>query len=74
MKTETETPTTPSGRLMQPMVCTAAGLLGNVLLSAGKLLVGILAGSAALVADGFHSTADVLSDIGIMLSLKAASR
>lgn len=56
------------------MVCTGVGLAGNVALVVGKLAVGLLAGSAALVADGFHSLADVLSDIGIMLALKAANR
>ncbi len=58
----------------RPVVCTTAGLVGNVVLSAGKLLFGILAGSAALVADGFHSLADVLSDVGILLALKASER
>jgi predicted Co/Zn/Cd cation transporter (cation efflux family) len=46
----------------RPMVCTTIGLVGNIALSAGKLVFGLLAGSAALVADGFHSLADVLSD------------
>ncbi len=61
-------------RLLQPMFCTWLGLAGNILLSAGKILVGMMAGSAALVADGYHSLADVLGDIGILLSLKAASQ
>lgn len=63
-----------ASRLMQPMYCTWLGLVGNVLLSAGKILVGMMAGSAALVADGYHSLADVLGDVGILLSLKAASQ
>lgn len=61
-------------RLLLPMTCTWIGLFGNLGLSAGKIVVGLLAGSAALVADGYHSLADVLSDIGILLSLKTASR
>lgn len=60
--------------LLQPMFCTWLGLVGNILLSAGKILVGMLAGSAALMADGYHSLADVLGDIGILFSLKAASQ
>ena len=59
---------------LRPMVCTTIGLVGNILLSAGKLAFGVLAGSAALVADGFHSLADVLSDVGILLALKASTR
>ncbi len=62
------------GWFFQPLVCTWVGLVGNTLLSGGKILVGTLAGSAALIADGYHSLADVLSDIGILLSLKAASQ
>lgn len=58
----------------RPVVCTYVGLAGNILLSAGKLVIGLLAGSAALVADGFHSSADVLSDIGILFALKASSQ
>jgi len=61
-------------RLLQPVFCTWLGLAGNILLSAGKILVGMMAGSAALIADGYHSLADVLGDIGILLSLKAASQ
>lgn len=58
----------------RPVFCTGIGLVGNTLLAAGKILVGILARSAALVADGYHSLADVLSDIGILFALKAASQ
>ena len=57
-----------------PFFCTTIGLVGNCLLTAAKIVVGLLAGSAALVADGYHSLADVLSDIGILLALKAASQ
>jgi cation diffusion facilitator family transporter len=68
-------PATPTvSRWLRPVFCTGLGLAGNTLLAAGKIVVGLLAGSAALVADGFHSLADVLSDIGILLALKAANR
>lgn len=59
---------------LRPVFCTGVGLAGNGLLTAGKIAVGVAAGSAALVADGFHSLADVLSDIGILFALKAANR
>ncbi len=69
------TPAEPAeGWFTQPVICTWIGLVGNTLLSGGKIIVGTLAGSVALIADGYHSLADVLSDIGILLSLKAASQ
>ncbi len=71
---EAPPPPRPTSVWMRPMVCTTVGLVGNILLSGGKLAFGVLAGSAALVADGFHSLADVLSDVGILLALKAANR
>lgn len=59
---------------LRPVFCTGVGLIGNVLLATVKIIVGVAASSAALVADGFHSLADVLSDIGILFALKAANR
>jgi len=66
--------TTNENILFRPLACTALGLIGNVFLSAGKLAAGLWSGSSALVADGVHSVADVISDIGILLALKASSR
>jgi len=60
--------------LLRPMVCTAVGLVGNVLLSAGKLVVGFATQSASLVADGVHSFADFAGDIGVVIALKAGAR
>lgn len=71
---EAEAPEKSGPAWLRPYFCTGIGLVGNSVLSAGKILVGMLAGSAALVADGYHSLADVLSDIGILLALKAANQ
>ncbi len=38
------------------------GLLVNVVLAAGQLVIGVIGRSAALVADGFHTLSDLLSD------------
>jgi cation diffusion facilitator family transporter len=59
---------------LRPLVCTTVGLVGNIALTAGKLSIGYLAQSAALIADGFHSFADVASDLGIIVALKASAR
>ena len=47
---------------MTPTSVTALSALTNVLLSAFKLAIGLLSGSAALVADGAHSFSDLISD------------
>ena len=64
----------PVPRALQPMVCTSIGLAVNLVLTVGKIAVGLLARSAALVADGAHSLSDMASDIGILLALRASRR
>jgi len=61
-------------RLYRATECTVVGMVANLLLTAGKLGVGFVAGSAALVADGVHSFADVVSDLGVLLALRASRR
>jgi len=46
----------------------------NLLLTAGKIAVGFLSRSTALVADGVHSFADVVSDLAVLLALRASRR
>ena len=53
---------------------TMVGLLGNTMLAVIKVASGILGNSAALVADGVESTADVFSSIVTYTGLKVASR
>jgi cation diffusion facilitator family transporter len=61
-------------RLYRPSECTAVGMAVNLALTLGKILVGFAASSAALVADGVHSFADVVSDLGVLLALRASRR
>ena len=46
----------------------------NLLLTVGKIAVGFLSRSTALVADGVHSFADVVSDLAVLLALRASRR
>ncbi|MFU8783801.1 cation diffusion facilitator family transporter [Aliidiomarina sp.] len=50
------------------------GALTNTGLSVLKIITGNLGGSAALVADGFHSLSDVLSDVMVWLVFGAAQK
>jgi cation diffusion facilitator family transporter len=40
----------------------------NCLLSAGQVVIGVLAGSAGLVADGIHSLSDLLADFVVLIA------
>ncbi len=51
---------------------TIVGAVVNLLLSAVKLIVGTIAGSAALVADGIHSLSDLASDALVLFAAKHA--
>ena len=46
----------------EPQRVVLRGLLVNVVLAAGQLAIGVIGRSAALVADGFHTLSDLLSD------------
>jgi len=69
-------PVDPSSipRLYRPSECTALGMVANVALTLGKILAGFTFRSAALVADGVHSFADVVSDLGVLWALRASRR
>jgi len=49
---------------------TLIGALIDSLLSAAKIIVGVLANSTALIADGLHSLSDVLTDFMVVFLLK----
>ena len=65
-RTESESPV-----LLRPVVCTGVGMVGNALLTVGKLMVGFWSRSSALVADGVHSFADLAGDVGVLIALRA---
>ena len=49
---------------------TWVGLCVNLLLVVAKLIVGVIATSQALIADGVHSLSDLISDIVVIVGLK----
>lgn len=50
------------------------GLLVNVCLAAGQLSIGVFGRSAALVADGFHTLSDLLSDSLVLVAARFGAR
>lgn len=53
---------------------TLVGAAINIALMIGKIVVGKLVGSIALVADGLHSLSDLLTDAAVIAGAKAAER
>ena len=53
---------------------TMVSILGNLLLSAFKLLAGLLAHSGAIISDAVHSASDVFSSIIVIIGVKVSSR
>lgn len=53
---------------------TNLSIEANVLLSVLKVIVGLVAGSMALVADGFHSLSDMLTDFAVLLGVRLGSK
>lgn len=56
------------------MEVSAVSLLVNILLSAGKLLAGILAHSGAMISDSVHSASDVVSTLVVIIGLRLSGR
>jgi len=53
---------------------TLLGILWNVVLLAVKLAVGLLTGSAGLIADGIHTASDMATDIAVLGGMHLARR
>lgn len=53
---------------------TLAGSIINVVLLVFKFVAGILAGSAAMIADAVHSLSDFLTDIVVLVFVKVSSK
>lgn len=48
---------------------TNLSIVTNLVLSAIKIIVGLLGGSLALIADGFHSLSDLLTDFTVLIGI-----
>jgi len=53
---------------------TLLGILWNVALFVIKLVVGLLTGSAGLIADGIHSASDMATDVAVLGGMRIARR
>ena len=53
---------------------SAVGIGVNILLTAFKLLAGILAHSGAMLSDAVHSASDVLSTVIVLIGVKLSGK
>ena len=49
-------------------------IIGNMFLSIIKIVIGVVAQSSAMMADGIHSFSDVISTIGVIIGLKLSHK
>lgn len=56
------------------MIVSINSIIGNVLLSLGKLAAGFMAHSAAMVSDGIHSASDVFGTLIVMVGVKFSNK
>lgn len=56
------------------MQASYVSLAGNVFLSAGKFIAGVLGNSMVMIADAVHSASDVLSTLIVMLAVKISGK
>ncbi|HVL58330.1 MAG TPA: cation diffusion facilitator family transporter [Burkholderiaceae bacterium] len=53
---------------------TLVGVVVNLLLAAGKIVLGVIGRSQALIVDGVHSLSDLVSDALVLAAARSASR
>lgn len=56
------------------MIVSINSIIGNLVLSIGKLFAGFMANSAAMISDGIHSASDVLSTLVVMAGVRYANK
>ncbi|WP_337406051.1 cation diffusion facilitator family transporter, partial [Phascolarctobacterium succinatutens] len=56
------------------MIVSINSIIGNLLLSLGKLVAGFIAQSAAMVSDGIHSASDVFGTLIVMAGVKFSNK
>ena len=53
---------------------TLIGYVGNLLLTVGKIIAGVVGKSSAMIADGVHSLSDLVTDIIVIAFIKTSAK
>ena len=60
-------------RTAYAVMCSIVGIISNILLSASKIILGVLTGSISIIADGIDNLSDCASSIATLIGFKLAS-
>lgn len=60
-------------RTSYAILCSIIGIVSNILLSASKIILGILSGSISIIADGIDNLSDCASSFATLIGFKLAS-
>lgn len=63
----------PKVRTSYAILCSIIGIVSNILLSASKIILGILSGSISIIADGIDNLSDCASSFATLIGFKLAS-
>ncbi len=66
--------TTDPARLRASRRVTFVSMLVNVVLSLAQIVIGVIGHSQALVADAFHTLADLTSDVAVLFAVRHSSK
>ena len=73
-KTQTNIITDPKVRGRYASIASFTGIFMNILLFAGKLTMGILSGSVAIIADAFNNISDAGSSVVTLIGFRLANK
>lgn len=65
---------TDEQRVREASKITVIGMAGNILLTGLKIVAGIVGRSSAMVADGFHSLSDLVTDVVLLFGVHMGSK
>ena len=60
-------------RTSYAVLCSVVGIISNIILSASKIILGLLTGSISIIADGIDNLSDCASSVATLIGFKLAS-
>ena len=61
-------------RIKEASRVTVVGFFVNLVLTVGKIVAGIVGQSAAMLADGFHSLSDFVTDVIVLVFVRLSGK